>query len=120
MRILKGFKSFVLEVRNLKGLGTHFSQVQILKEIGERELKVKGSKLKEERFGRQLNVGASTALSAGASTPLGARSRKFKTEGLRLESFADAWVPHPRCFVERARKRLKGLEIAFLAVQKSA
>jgi hypothetical protein len=33
VRILKGFKSFVLEVRILKGLRMHFSEVQILKEL---------------------------------------------------------------------------------------
>jgi hypothetical protein len=33
VRILKGFKCFVLEVRILKGLWAHFSEVRIVKDL---------------------------------------------------------------------------------------
>jgi hypothetical protein len=34
MRILQGFKSFVLEVINPKGLGEDFTEVRVLKDLG--------------------------------------------------------------------------------------
>ena len=63
MRILKGFKSCVLEVRILKKLEARFSEVRILRDLGEKQLKVDPStalrarrlKLKRERFG-ELNT----------------------------------------------------------------
>ena len=51
MFILKRFKSFVLQVRILKALCTVFSEVRILKELGEKQLKAKNLKLERERLG---------------------------------------------------------------------
>jgi hypothetical protein len=49
MLILKSFKSFVFKVLILKGLRANFTEVRILRDLGEIQLEVEGLKLKEER-----------------------------------------------------------------------
>ena len=48
MFILKSFKSCVLELFIVEGLRANFSQVRMLKRLGEKQLKVEFLKLKEE------------------------------------------------------------------------
>ena len=54
MRILKDFKSFVLEVFIAKGLRACFAEVRIVKDLGEKQLKTEGLGL--EFFGGAWEV----------------------------------------------------------------
>jgi len=72
MLILKSFKSFVLKLLILKGLRANFTKVRILRDLGEKQLKVdpsttlraRGLKLNGDRFGK-LNTETQSSENGG-------------------------------------------------------